>query len=321
MQMYGNDGMKRFSRRYWRVHARSGPVSVAVLAALLSTNSAFAQDARSSQTTPPTSPSRDGDIVVTARKQSERAQDVPMSVTSVTAEKLTTVGATKILDITSIVPGLIAFSQTGAPGSVSLNIRGISTADASSITVATTLDDVPVNSSSANAYAGYAGLDLLPALTSGIEVLKGPQGTLYGASSLGGLVKYTTPTPSLDAPSAEIGAGISTVAHGSKVGAMIRATGSMPIVSDKLSLGFAFEQDYTPGYIDNRTRGKKDANHGIQRGGRLTLFFKPDEAFSLKLNAIAQTSDFNGTGAIQIDPSTQDAANANTNQELRSSRA
>ncbi|MEC3909447.1 TonB-dependent receptor [Sphingobium sp. CR2-8] len=250
-------------------------------------------------------PSDGGDIVVTARKQSERLQDVPMTVTAVAADKLASVGASKILDILATVPGISAASQTGAPGSISLNIRGISTADASSITVATTLDDVPVNSSSANAYAGYSGLDLLPSLVGGIEILKGPQGTLYGASSLGGLMKYVTPTPSLTETSVEIGGGAAITAHSGQVGTRIYVKGETPIADDTLSLGFAFEQVYTPGYLDNARRGIKDENHGIQRGGRATLYFVPNDNFNIKLNAIVQHTDFNGLSAIQIDPVTQ----------------
>jgi iron complex outermembrane recepter protein len=252
----------------------------------------------------PVPDSMGGEIMVTARKTREKAQDVPISITSVSTEKLASVGATKLLDISSLVPGFIAFSQTGAPGSVSLDIRGISTADASSITVATTVDDVPVNSSSANAYAGYAGLDLLPALVGGIEVLKGPQGTLYGASSLGGLMKYVTTEPSLTRTDAVVGAGVSTTAHSDQMGSDLSIKGETPIVTDRLAIGFAAEQVYTPGYLNNATTGQKDQNDSIQRGGRLTVLFTPSSTFKLKLNAIVQDSDAHGLGAIQIDPVT-----------------
>ena len=126
-----------------------------------------------------------GDILVTARKRSERLLDVPVSVTEIDASALLDQNLNTIRDFYSRVPGL---SYTGGTAETTLAIRGVIADETGNPTVAVTIDDVPFGPSSSNAHGGQLNPDLDPAILKGIEVLRGPQGTLYGASSLGGLL-------------------------------------------------------------------------------------------------------------------------------------
>lgn len=131
------------------------------------------------------------EVIVTAEKRAQPLQDVPMSITAVTNAALQNLGASTLADIARAVPGLSVFSA--GPGQNIINIRGISSAGGSAPTVGFYIDDTPVPNGTGNGY------DPDPVLfdLARVEVLEGPQGTLYGASSMGGTVRYITEQPDL----------------------------------------------------------------------------------------------------------------------------
>ena len=131
------------------------------------------------------------EVIVTAEKRVQPLQDVPMSITAVTNAALQNLGASTLADIARAVPGLSVFSA--GPGQNIINIRGISSAGGSAPTVGFYIDDTPVPNGTGNGY------DPDPVLfdLARVEVLEGPQGTLYGASSMGGTVRYITEQPDL----------------------------------------------------------------------------------------------------------------------------
>jgi outer membrane receptor protein involved in Fe transport len=130
------------------------------------------------------------EVIVTAERQAQPLQNVPMSITALTGAVLQNLGAATLADISRAVPGLSVFSV--GPGQNIVNIRGISSAGGSAPTVGFYIDDTPIPN-------GSAGYDPDPALfdLARVEVLEGPQGTLYGASSMGGTVRYITNQPNL----------------------------------------------------------------------------------------------------------------------------
>jgi iron complex outermembrane recepter protein len=132
------------------------------------------------------------EVIVTAERQAEPLQNVPMSITALTGAVLQNLGAMSLADISRAVPGLSVFSV--GPGQNIINIRGISSAGGSAPTVGFYIDDTPIPN-------GSAGYDPDPVLfdLARVEVLEGPQGTLYGGSSMGGTVRYITRQPNLDA--------------------------------------------------------------------------------------------------------------------------
>ena len=132
------------------------------------------------------------EIVVTAQKREQKLQDVPISVSAVSGADLDSSGAHDFRDILLSIPGL-SYSGT-EPGQSNYSIRGVSTG-ASSPTTGLYLDDVSVLTISTN-FSGATDLPLFD--LDRVEVLKGPQGTLYGGSAMGGAIKYVTRQPDLD---------------------------------------------------------------------------------------------------------------------------
>lgn len=150
-------------------------------------NTAPATDAQSGQ--PAASSSDDsGDIVVTAQRRSQRLSEVPMSISAADAERLQTLGITSTTDLTRVTPGLV-FSANGANPQPA--IRGVVTTSVSigdSSNIALYVDGVYIS----NQYSTYQDFNNIDR----VEVLKGPQGSLYGRNATGGAIIVVTRTPS-----------------------------------------------------------------------------------------------------------------------------
>ena len=230
-----------------------------------------------------------GDIIVTAQKREERLRDVPVPVTAVSASTLIDQNQTRAQDFFSNVPGVnVQFQNNRAQ----LAIRGITTSPASgNPVVGFTIDDVPYGSSIGQGGLFGAAPDLDPAELERIEVLRGPQGTLYGASSIGGLVKYITKSPNTDGISGSIGAGANTVySGGHELGYNIHGAINVPL-GDTFAVRASALTRKDPGYINNVLTGKKNVNSSRVTSGRLSALWKPSETFSVKLGALYQNTD------------------------------
>jgi iron complex outermembrane recepter protein len=166
------------------------------------------------------------EIIVTANKRAENLQNIGAGISVVTAERLDELHANSLQDYLQEVPG-VNLQSFGAPGYGSLEIRGISPQSVGS-TVSTYIDNIPVGGSSAVGENASFLPDLDPADVQRVEVLKGPQGTLYGASSLGGVIKYVTKQPSLTQTEANITEEFEQVDHGD-YGGKVRASFSSPL--------------------------------------------------------------------------------------------
>jgi iron complex outermembrane recepter protein len=236
------------------------------------------------------------EIIVTAQKREERLQDVPVPLSVISGEELATTNTLRIQDYAASVPGL---SVAPAPSSFQfLSIRGISTANYTNPKVSVLVDDVPVGSST-ELGGGLIIPDVDPGDLERVEVLRGPQGTLYGASSLGGLIKFVTVDPTTSAANARVEAGLSGVYHGDQPGYNFRASGNQPL-SDTFAIrasGFA-RQD--PGYIDDPVHGARGINESHIWGGRLAALWWPADALTVKLSAVYQ--DYRADGQSIVDP-------------------
>ncbi len=140
------------------------------------------------------------EVVVTATRREERLQDVPISVSAFSQEKLDSQGLKNIDDLSRLSPG-ITFSRNGTGSNANYNdensdisIRGIDSGAGSS-TTGVYLDDTPVQSR----HIGFGAVNVFPQLfdVDRVEVLRGPQGTLFGAGAEGGVVRFITPAPPL----------------------------------------------------------------------------------------------------------------------------
>jgi iron complex outermembrane recepter protein len=183
-------------------------------------------------------------VVITAQKRKEDIRDVPMAVSALSGEQLQAQQITTVEDLTRNIPN-ISFSSQGGPGLGTVEIRGVSS-QAGAATVSVYLDDVSLTTR--NLYSQGSAeprfFDLQDA-----EVLRGPQGTLYGASSLGGTIKFISKQPDLKYFS---GSTTDTVSWTQKGGVNYEAQGvlNLPIISNRLALRIGVEHGHESGYID-----------------------------------------------------------------------
>jgi outer membrane receptor protein involved in Fe transport len=236
------------------------------------------------------------EILVTAQKRMERLQEVPVPVSVVNADKL--IGSNQLLlrDYYASVPGLNL-----APGGQSqqfLTIRGISTGPGNP-TVGVTVDDAPYGASTSDG-GGNVVPDIDPGDLARVEVLRGPQGTLYGASSLGGLLKFVTVDPSTDALSGRVQVGTSRVHNGDQLGYDVHGSVNVPL-GDTLAVRASAFSRQEAGYIDNPVLNIEGVNEARVNGGRLSALWRPSEMLSLKLSALFQEAKGDGTSDVLVD--------------------
>lgn len=235
------------------------------------------------------------DIIVTAQKRSERLQDVPVPVTAISADSLVDANQNRLQDYYSSVPGLdLALDNRGAPA---LSIRGLSTGVYNNSTVGITVDDVPFGASTVAAFS-WAAADFDPNELARVEVLRGPQGTLYGVDSLGGLIKYVTVDPSTDGFSGRLQVGGTDVRDGYEAGYTVSGAVNVPL-SDTLAVRASAFTRLDPGYVDNLETGQRGVNWGDTSGGRLSSLWRPSENLSVKLSALFQESDTHGSSYVE----------------------
>lgn len=248
--------------------------------------------AASSSTAQPSSPGDPqqvtlNEVMVTANRRREPERDVPMHVDTVQAATLQQLGAKNLNDYVSYQPGVF-FASAGGTGQGELVMRGVSTGNQTSPTVSLYIDDVPVGGSTV--YAASATFLFDPALLDldHIEFLYGPQGTLYGAGSMGGLVKYVTVKPDLSGFSGSVGGDVSNTNRGGTSYAE-HASVNLPLVKDKAALRVSVLDQHTTGVyraVGETPAGGADRTH--TRGARVQLEVDPTDKLTLNVTAMAQ---------------------------------
>lgn len=243
------------------------------------------------------------EIVVTASKRSETIQNAPTALTAITSEKLQSLGINDFQDYLPYVPSL-QMADLGAPGQGIMIIRGIySGYEQTTSTVSYYIDEVPFSPSS----AGFPSTLVMPdpdlSDVQQVEVLKGPQSTLYGASALGGLIKIVTKKPDLEEFSRDVRLDGSSVAGGGDGGG-VRASVNLPLVTDKLALRLTAFDRLDPGYVDNVQTGQNNVNSTRVDGGRATLRFDPTDRLDIELNGFVQNLHSEGTSGEDLNPTT-----------------
>jgi outer membrane receptor protein involved in Fe transport len=230
------------------------PVRWIALAAALAASPAGAQD----QATVGAAPAQESgleEIVVTAQKRSENLQEVPASVSVLSASVLKESHIDGFEDITRATPG-VSFGAGGAPGLDNIEIRGISS-NSGSATVGIYLDEVSITVK--NLYNGQVQPRLFD--TDRVEVLRGPQGTLYGASSMGGTIRFISKVPVLDTYTLDLATDLSGTQHGS-LNYEEQAVANVPIVDGVAALRLGVDTGQDSGYINNYTPAGQLAHSG-----------------------------------------------------------
>jgi outer membrane receptor protein involved in Fe transport len=249
-------------------------------------------------------------IVVTAEKREEQLKDVPMSITALGGGSLDKLQDRSFSDYAAMVPGLSLVS--GDSGLTRLTLRG-QNAGGDGSTVAVYLDESPFGSSNALLNGSVLSGDFDTWDLQRIEVLRGPQGTLYGANSEGGLLKFVTTAPVLGSFSGAVETTGEAVARGGN-GGDVRAVLNLPL-GDKLAFRISgFDQD-VPGYINDPLTGQDGLNDGHKYGGRVSLLAAPTDDLTIRVTSSQQQSRYNGSNSVDIDPVTLQPAHGDLSQE------
>lgn len=241
------------------------------------------------------------EVIVTANKRTEPLSKTGISVSVVSGQLLQDRAAQSLQDYLAFIPG-VSLQSGGTPGFGEVEIRGISPQSVGA-TVATYVDGVPFGPSSALTESALFTLDMNPTDLDHIEVLKGPQGTLYGASSMGGLIKYVTRAPDLNAPEYEATEDVNQAYNGSPGGKVSGAV-SLPLIPGELAIRLNGYYMHDGGYITDVGVGGKDTNRENNNGFHGSLLYQPFDALSIRLNAISQNTAVHGQDVVDIDQAT-----------------
>ncbi|WP_232493534.1 TonB-dependent receptor [Novosphingobium kaempferiae] len=232
-----------------------------------------------------------GDILVTALRRSTRVQETPVAITALSEKSLQNLGATGIADIVRQVPGLNLIA--GESGRTRISIRGIQTAGES--TVGLYYGETPLtgpSGTSSDPSGVTPNLNLFD--VERVEVLRGPQGTLYGSGSMGGTLRVIFKKPNLTEYEGATEFGGETVEHG-EFGYSLKGAVNVPIVSDVLGARLVLYRQQNPGYVDDPTIGRKDLNRSVLEGARFQVGFQPTDTLNMNFMTIVQTQKFDGT--------------------------
>jgi outer membrane receptor protein involved in Fe transport len=239
------------------------------------------------------------EVVVTATRQTSTVNKVALSVSAVTQKALDQQGIRSVADLSTQVPGF-TFRVTGGDSIPQLSLRGIggnaiASTSGGAPTTGVYIDDIAMQKRNLNGATSGSGtpVPLLYDLDR-IEVLRGPQGTLYGGSSEGGTIRFITPTPSLTTYSGSMRLGVNTVSGGGMGNEEGIALGG-PIVQDKLGFRVAGFHQVRPGWINSYSEldGHQFAS-GINRGEdyslRGSLLWQVTPDFKVQLSVHNQTN-------------------------------
>ncbi len=298
------------------MRSTSGLTVLVLLAVGVMSDSASGQPASSGTSTSSGDANANPDalavIVVTASKRAENINDVPYSISALGAKDLEDQHILNIEDITRATPG-VSFGAGANPGMDTVTIRGVSS-QGGGATVGLYLDDVPITTTNPfnPSYSGATEPTLFD--VNRVEVLRGPQGTLYGAGSMGGTIRYIYNQPDLGKSAATVLADVSGTDHGG-LNSETSAVFNMPIVDGVLAVRAGIYAATQSGYIDHYTfvpptqasleAGGDDAHAGIQdRAGvnathtfaaRVALSYAPSDALQINFSVYGQDYGANDT--------------------------
>ena len=279
-----------------RLTRHTGPLAIAT--ALLATGPAVAEDAPRANDTL-------GEIVVTAQKREERLLDVPISMSAFTENSLRDAGAAQLADVLATVPG-VGIVDNGS-GQQTIEIRGISAAQGNA-TVGYYLDELPFS---------YLGLTSVPDVRTydlqRIEVLRGPQGTLYGDGSLGGTVRLLTNDPDVQHVQASVDLTGATTKDGS-ASKSEQGMVNLPLVENSLALRLVGSHEDLGGWVDNPTTGVNDQNERVVDTYRGKLRYVAGDRLDVVISGWHTKEHVLGDATSLSDRTSTDPVSLNTTQ-------
>jgi iron complex outermembrane receptor protein len=236
------------------------------------------------------------EIVVTASKRDEKLHDVAMSITALGGSDLANRQEVGFLDWAAQVPGLSVQSNDATFSRIILRGQNVGSVGA---TVATTVDDIPFFMSGAQADGAFFSANVDTYDLQRVEVLRGPQGTLYGAAAEGGIIKYVTNAPNLNKFEGAFSVNGQTVDGGDAAGGF-KAMINVPFWDNKAALRVSAVDQGIPGYISNPGTGQTDANDGSSYSLRASLLVEPTDDFKARLTVFDQRLRVHDNNDVQV---------------------
>jgi iron complex outermembrane recepter protein len=234
-------------------------------------------------------------IVITASKRSERQREVAGTVTAIQGSELEAKGVRDHEDLFRLTPG-VQYNKGEGDSSV-ITIRGIGTSTSAGNFVQSTsgiyIEDVPFN----DPYIFRTAPDVAPFDLQRVEVLRGPQGVLFGSSSMGGAVRYLFNKPNAKAQEFSALASVSGTSGGGTNHAEY-VMGNLPLSATSGLRVVLFNRD-DAGYVDNTALGLKDTNKLHQSGGRVLASFAPTTAMNVALMFLSQSTKTDDTSNVE----------------------
>lgn len=252
-------------------------------------------------------------IEVTATRRSGSIQAAPLNITALDADVMKDQNISELADVARWVPGLTITDQGGRSGSPII-VRGLNTNSSGPSsdggTVATYINEIPVS------------VDMRLVDVERVEVLIGPQGTLYGAGTLGGAIRYMLKEPELDFISGEVFGDVFQTQESDSIGGEAGFIFNLPLIKDKLAVRTSLNIYEDPGFIDyaytvrepgvsitdpdwtnldavnSNLKNVKDANGETTTTGRISLRYKANESFEGTLNYFYQKQDTEGRSIV-----------------------
>ncbi len=230
------------------------------------------------------------EVVVTALRRKSSLQDTPIAISALTNKNLERMGADDFLDFVGAVPGLNV--RDNGPGQTRPIIRGIFSPGEPQVGVyfdEALITGAPGTTNS----AGRFSAELKPFDIERIEIIKGPQGTLYGGGSMGGTIRFITKKPNASRFEGKFSIEGSSVKQGTS-GYQINGMANFPLVPNELALRMVAYKRDDPGFIDNVALGNEDINDINTEGGRIALSWEPTDHFTASGTVFYQNQKVGG---------------------------
>lgn len=237
------------------------------------------------------------EIIVTARKRDESVRDIPTSINAFSGDELVTLGIRTIEEVLQLTPG-VTFESGLSSSSTSIIVRGVTndSRGAGPRTVGRFYGDVPLtNPSIAGAEADLDTFDMRT-----VEVLKGPQGTLFGGSALAGALRYEPNLPQTGKWSGTAGIGGGSMASSDSTSHVYELMLNAPL-GDHFALRFAGSDRLLPGYIDDARSGKKDFNGYRTKQGRIMAAWEATDALRIDAQYLKFEGRLDGYNFVEGD--------------------
>jgi outer membrane receptor protein involved in Fe transport len=241
----------------------------------------------------------DGAIIVTASKRGQELRTIPGSVSAITDEQFDALNAQNLSDYITRIPGVVFNDYQ--PGVSEVVIRGIASTTYHEANQATTgyyLNDIPlIEPGFPLAIPDVDTFDL-----DRVEVLRGPQGTLFGSSSLGGAINYIVKQADASGFDAGFEGLLSSTRRAGEASYGIKGMVNLPIVADKLALRVVGLERFDAGYLDNTGTGVDGSNDLRVRGLRGSLVFTPTDLTTISAISMFQEYDLDDQTYVLFGP-------------------